>query len=72
MLLRVNPGIEADTHKYIQTTKEDSKFGMSIADPSTYLLLQDMNSDPWLELEGIHCHIGSQILNKNFFFKRLQ
>ena len=67
--LRVNPGIEADTHKYIQTTKEDSKFGMSIADPATCLLLQEMNSDPWLELEGIHCHIGSQILNKDFFFQ---
>ena len=69
MLLRVNPGIVADTHKYIQTTTEDSKFGMSIVDPETFLLLQDMSSDPWLELEGIHCHIGSQVLNKDFFFQ---
>ncbi|MGI6579358.1 MAG: diaminopimelate decarboxylase [Saccharofermentanales bacterium] len=72
VLLRVNPGIEADTHKYIQTTKEDSKFGMSISDPETYLLLNDMNSDSWLELEGIHCHIGSQILDKNFFFQEAE
>ncbi|HHU52797.1 MAG TPA: diaminopimelate decarboxylase [Clostridiaceae bacterium] len=69
VLLRINPGIEADTHKYIQTTGKDSKFGMSIADPVTYVLLKDMNSDPWLELEGIHCHIGSQILDKEFFFR---
>ncbi|NLJ70671.1 MAG: diaminopimelate decarboxylase [Clostridiaceae bacterium] len=69
VLLRVNPGITADTHAYIQTTKEDSKFGMSISDPATFLLIQDMSSDPWLELEGIHCHIGSQILNKDFFFE---
>lgn len=69
VLLRINPGIEADTHKYIQTTKENSKFGMSVKDKATYQLLQDMADDPYLELAGVHCHIGSQILQKEFFFE---
>ncbi|MDE6401172.1 MAG: diaminopimelate decarboxylase, partial [Clostridiales bacterium] len=32
VIVRVNPGVEAHTHKFIQTTTPDSKFGFSIAD----------------------------------------
>lgn len=69
VLLRINPGIEATTHKYIQTSKEDSKFGMSVEAKETYQLLQEISEDPYLELAGVHCHIGSQILDKEFFFQ---
>lgn len=72
VLLRINPGIEADTHKYIQTTKEDSKFGMSVEDPRTFELLQAMRDSSFVHLRGVHCHIGSQILNKKFFFEEAE
>lgn len=61
VLIRVNPGIEAHTHQFIQTTRVDSKFGFSISDGAALdavsLIIQQGN----LEFTGIHCHIGSQI-----------
>jgi diaminopimelate decarboxylase len=61
VLLRVNPGIEAHTHDYIKTATQDSKFGMSLADPNTFTLIRDLHRDPQFALLGFHCHIGSQI-----------
>ncbi|MGI6616789.1 MAG: diaminopimelate decarboxylase [Saccharofermentanales bacterium] len=72
VLLRLNPCIPAATHKYIQTAQKDSKFGMSIADPETYILIQEMNADPYLNLKGVHAHIGSQILDREFFFEEAE
>lgn len=68
VLLRVNPGIEAKTHKYIQTAKDDSKFGMSIFNDRTYKLIEEMKNDKYLDFRGIHCHIGSQVFDEKFFF----
>ncbi|MBR0577124.1 diaminopimelate decarboxylase [Proteiniclasticum sp. BAD-10] len=68
IILRVNPGIEAHTHEYISTTKNDSKFGLSIFQEETLLLLQRLQEDPRFSLQGIHCHIGSQIFEKSSFF----
>lgn len=61
VLVRVNPGIEAHTHAYIKTTTQDSKFGLSLADPKTLDFLYDLALDPGFDLKGLHCHIGSQI-----------
>lgn len=68
ILLRVNPGIEAHTHEYISTTKNDSKFGLSIFQEETLDLLKRLQREPRVDLQGIHCHIGSQIFEKNSFF----
>ncbi|NLJ94283.1 MAG: diaminopimelate decarboxylase [Clostridiaceae bacterium] len=72
VLLRINPGIEADTHAFIKTSTEDSKFGMNTADQATYTLLNEIAQDPYIDLVGIHCHIGSQVLNKKFFFEEAE
>ena len=61
VLLRVNPGIEAHTHDYIKTATQDSKFGMSLADPQTLALIRELHQDLQFALLGLHCHIGSQI-----------
>lgn len=61
VLLRVNPGIEAHTHDYIKTATPDSKFGMSLTDPVTFTFLRDLADHPLIDLQGLHCHIGSQI-----------
>lgn len=67
ILIRVNPGVEAHTHHFIQTAKTDSKFGFSISDDTaekiTAYALQKKN----LRLTGYHCHIGSQIFEKQSF-----
>ncbi len=68
ILLRVNPGIEAETHRYILTAKHDSKFGMSIFNEKTQELIEEINNDEYVDFRGIHCHIGSQIFDEKFFF----
>ncbi len=68
ILLRVNPGIEAETHRYIQTAKHDSKFGLSIFHEKTQELIEEMKNDKYVDFRGIHCHIGSQIFDEKFFF----
>ncbi len=67
VLLRINPGVEAHTHAFVQTATTDSKFGFSIqngtAKQATTYALQKAN----LRLIGYHCHIGSQIFEKQSF-----
>ncbi|MDP3304818.1 MAG: diaminopimelate decarboxylase [Erysipelotrichaceae bacterium] len=69
VLLRVNPGIEAHTHEYIATTKNDSKFGLSTADPATLALIERLIREPLIDFLGLHAHIGSQIFESESFFK---
>lgn len=57
--LRIKPGIEAHTHDYIQTGRDDSKFGFGLAEAMEAAVLALAASH--LELKGFHCHIGSQI-----------
>ncbi|MGN8225756.1 diaminopimelate decarboxylase [Gracilimonas sp. BCB1] len=57
--LRLNPNVEADTHKYITTGLNENKFGINESDLDAVLeKFPDLNN---LELVGIHFHIGSQI-----------
>lgn len=67
-LVRVNPGIEAHTHAYIETSLLNSKFGESIYDKEVFLKMAEIykNSDNLL-FEGFHSHIGSQINQPDSF-----
>ncbi|MFQ6724550.1 MAG: diaminopimelate decarboxylase [Clostridia bacterium] len=68
VLIRVNPGVEAHTHHYIQTAKIDSKFGFSICNGDAENIVKYVKNKKNLSLDGLHCHIGSQIFeNKSFF-----
>ena len=67
ILLRINPGVEAHTHHFIQTAKTDSKFGFSISDGSAETITMRALQKKHLKLEGYHCHIGSQIFEKQSF-----
>ncbi len=71
ILLRVNPGIEAHTHEYIATSKHDSKFGVSIFDESTIDMIKLANNQVGINFKGLHCHIGSQILDGSSFIKEI-
>lgn len=63
ILLRITPGIEAHTHDYIKTGQIDSKFGFSILNNTTLEAVRKAIELPNIELEGLHCHIGSQIFD---------
>ena len=67
ILIRVNPGVEAHTHHYIQTAKTDSKFGFSFADGTAEKVTLYALTKKNLRLRGFHCHIGSQIFEKQSF-----
>ena len=59
--LRVNPDVDAVTHKYISTGLRDHKFGIDIAEaPAVYARAR---SYQYLRATGVDCHIGSQILD---------
>lgn len=67
VLIRTNPGVEAHTHAFIQTARTDSKFGFSIADGAAEEITRYILSKKNLALKGFHCHIGSQIFEKQSF-----
>lgn len=59
--LRVNPDVEADTHPYIATGLREHKFGLDIAQAAA--VFERAARLPHLALEGLSCHVGSQILD---------
>lgn len=67
VLIRVNPGVEAHTHSFIQTATPDSKFGFSIADGSAESVIRAATERKNVHFAGIACHIGSQIFEKQSF-----
>ncbi len=57
--LRVNPDVDAKTHPYISTGLKDNKFGIAIEEaPAVYQIIADSEH---LKVEGVDCHIGSQL-----------
>lgn len=67
VLIRINPGVEAHTHAFVQTARTDSKFGFSINDGTAFDMVKRVLSYKNLNLKGFHCHIGSQIFEKQSF-----
>lgn len=69
VLLRVNPGVEAHTHEFIQTANNDSKFGESIFSKDIFEIIKLFIKSENVNLMGFHCHIGSQIFDKEAFYQ---
>jgi diaminopimelate decarboxylase len=67
VLIRVTPGIEAHTHDYILTGQEDSKFGFDLAGGQAEEALLMAKDSSYLNVLGLHCHIGSQIFETTGF-----
>ncbi|MEW6439648.1 MAG: diaminopimelate decarboxylase [bacterium] len=68
--LRVNPDIDARTHPYISTGLKKNKFGIRIEESlRTYELARSLEH---VEPVGVHCHIGSQLLDTKPFVDALQ
>ena len=67
--LRVNPDVKAKTHRYITTGGKQNKFGIDIETAG------DIFSNDWqyenLDIEGVHLHIGSQIIDAKPFVRAI-
>jgi diaminopimelate decarboxylase len=60
VLVRVIPGVTADTHAHVLTGHEGSKFGLLPIDAAP--LIKRIERSPRLRMRGLHVHVGSQIL----------
>ena len=58
VLVRLTPGVEAVTHRSIQTAHEESKFGLA---PDAAAREIERARELGLEVEGVHVHVGSQL-----------
>jgi diaminopimelate decarboxylase len=68
--LRVNPDVDAKTHPYIATGLKDNKFGVAYDDALTvYRRAREL---PHLRIEGVDCHIGSQLTEVSPFVAALE
>ena len=65
VLVRVIPGVIADTHVSVLTGHAESKFGLAPAAAAE--LIMRIEHSPWLRMRGLHVHIGSQILDTEPF-----
>jgi diaminopimelate decarboxylase len=61
VLVRIIPGVTADTHSHVLTGHDDSKFGLAPSDAAR--LIQRIERSPRLRMRGLHVHVGSQILD---------
>ena len=68
--IRVNPDIDPKTHPYISTGMKQNKFGIDILRaPMAY---QQASQLPNLEIIGIDCHLGSQLVEVEPFIEALR
>ena len=67
--LRVNPNVDAKTHPYISTGLKENKFGVAYDDALS--IYRRAASLPHIDVTGIDCHIGSQLLDPSPFEEAL-
>ncbi len=65
--LRIKPGIDAHTHEFIRTGQIDSKFGIDLSSGEALEAVKLASQMDHIVLRGVHCHIGSQIFEKQPF-----
>ncbi|MDO8643957.1 MAG: diaminopimelate decarboxylase [bacterium] len=68
--IRVNPEIDPKTHPYISTGLKKSKFGVPFED--SFALYKKARSLPFVEIQGVSYHIGSQITQISPFVDALK
>ncbi|MDF2865948.1 MAG: diaminopimelate decarboxylase [Clostridia bacterium] len=63
IMFRIKPGIDVHTHNYIKTGQVDSKFGLTLHNGEAELVIKEAIKMQYVNLVGLHCHIGSQIFD---------
>ena len=72
VMIRVTPGIKANTHSFIQTGQLDSKFGFGLEDGLAKRAIEEIRGSANLRLVGLHAHIGSQIFELEPYAKTIE
>jgi diaminopimelate decarboxylase len=67
--LRITPGVHAHTHEYVSTGQDDSKFGFNLANGDAHAAIARARSASSVNLVGLHCHIGSNVMSAALFEK---
>lgn len=67
IMFRIKPGIDAHTHSFIRTGQIDSKFGVALETGEAMQIVKRAIELEHINLCGLHCHIGSQILDVDPF-----
>ena len=65
--LRITPGVHVDTHEYISTGQDDSKFGFNLNNGDARTAVGRARSSSAMTLVGVHCHIGSNVVTVENF-----
>ncbi len=69
IMFRIKPGVDAHTHSFIQTGQIDSKFGVALENGEAFEIIKRASEMSNVKVDGIHCHIGSQIFDIEPFRK---
>ncbi|MFM2077471.1 MAG: diaminopimelate decarboxylase [Actinomycetota bacterium] len=69
VLARITPGVHAHTHEFIATGQDDSKFGFNLGNGDAHRAIERMRRSDSVRLEGVHCHIGSNVFEASNFAK---
>ncbi|HRA84008.1 MAG TPA: diaminopimelate decarboxylase [Ilumatobacteraceae bacterium] len=69
VLARITPGVHAHTHEFIATGQDDSKFGFNLGNGDAHKAVDRMRRSLSVQLEGVHCHIGSNVFEAGNFAK---
>lgn len=72
VLLRVTPGVKAETHEFVSTGQDDTKFGFGVSSGAAAAAVDRATTSPAVDLVGVHCHIGSQVLRAESFAEALR
>jgi diaminopimelate decarboxylase len=70
VMVRIIPGIDAETHESQATGGDESKFGLPL-DQAREAIAR-IRASQWLRLDGVHLHIGSQILDTEPFARAVE
>ena len=67
VLLRITPGVKAETHEFVATGQDDSKFGFTVSTGAALEAVERAQSSASVDLVGLHAHIGSQVFRVDSF-----
>ena len=70
VLVRIIPGVMPDTHAANATGQDDSKFGLSISNAK--IAIERLKASNKLRLDGLHLHLGSQIMSRAPFIESIK